>query len=118
MINEIYGKSAKINELVEYQENAIVSKIILKQKEGNVTLFAFWAGQELSEHTAPFDALVLCLDGSAIIGIDGAENLIQSGDIILLPANHPHFVKAKTNFKMLLIMIKSSKDLLQLKVQS
>lgn len=110
MINEIFAKSAKLNELVNYQENSIVSKILLKQNEGNVTLFAFWAGQELSEHTAPFDALVLGVEGTGIIGIDGQENTVQAGTVILMPANHPHFVKASTNFKMMLVMIKSAKN--------
>lgn len=110
MINEIFAKSAKLNELVDYQENSIVSKILLKQKEGNVTLFAFWVGQELSEHTAPFDALLFGVEGTGIIGIDGQENVVQTGEIILMPANHPHFVKARTNFKMMLVMVKSAKD--------
>lgn len=110
MTNDFFAKSARINELVDYQKYSIVSKILLKQKEGNVTLFAFWAGQELSEHAAPFDALVFGIEGTGIIGIDGQENVVQAGDVILMPANHPHFVKARTNFKMILFMIKSEKD--------
>ncbi|MGQ9819039.1 MAG: cupin domain-containing protein [Candidatus Kapaibacteriales bacterium] len=85
MTNEILAKSTKINELIDYQENSIVSKILLNQKEGNATLSAFWSGQELSEHTAPFDALVFGLDGIDIVGIDGQENIVQAGDVIIMP---------------------------------
>lgn len=109
MIEEILGKARKIEDLVEYQQDSIVSKIVLKQKEGNVTLFAFWKGQELSEHTAPFNAIVVGLNGSGIVTIDGKENIVNKGDIIIMPANHPHAVKATENFKMMLIMLKEIK---------
>jgi len=92
--------------LVEYQANSIVSKVLLKKKSGNVTLFAFWEGQELSEHISPFDAMVICLDGTGMVKIDGKENVLNIGDAIGLPTNRPHSVKALENFKMLLIMVK------------
>ncbi len=109
MREEILGKVRKMEDLVEYQQDSIVSKIVLKQKEGNVTLFAFWKGQELSEHTAPFNAIVVGFDGSGIVTIDGNENIVAKGDIIIMPANHPHAVKATENFKMMLIMLKEIK---------
>ncbi len=93
--------------LVEYQAGAIVSRQITKSEAGNVTLFAFDAGQELSEHTAPFDALVHVLDGQAEIKIGGKPFLLQAGQAILMPANVPHAVRAATRFKMLLTMIKA-----------
>lgn len=110
MSEDIIAKAREITQLIDYQNNSIVSRVILKQTEGNVTLFAFSSGQELSEHTAPYDALVIGLEGKGIIGIDGNENILKSGEIILMPANHPHFLKALTNFKMMLIMIKSGKE--------
>ncbi len=106
MLEEILGKTRKMEELIEYQPDSIVSRIVLKQKEGNVTLFAFWKGQDLSEHTAPFNAIVVGLDGSGTVIIDGKENIVNKGDIIIMLANHPHAVKANGNFKMMLIMIK------------
>ncbi|MEJ5286257.1 MAG: hypothetical protein CH6_2437 [Candidatus Kapaibacterium sp.] len=105
-MDAILAKVKKLNDLIDYQENSIVSKIITKKKTGNLTLFAFWAGQELSEHTSPFDAFVYCVDGEGIVTIDGFEHHLTVGDVILMPANHPHAVKAKTKFKMLLVMIK------------
>jgi quercetin dioxygenase-like cupin family protein len=93
--------------LVEYQAGSIVSRQITRSEAGNVTLFAFDAGQELSEHTAPFDALVHVLDGQAEIKISGQPFLLKAGQAILMPANKPHAVRAVTRFKMLLTMIKS-----------
>lgn len=93
-------------ELIQYQPGSIVSKVIVKQKGGNVTLFAFDAGQELSEHTAPFDALVQVLDGSAQITIAGKAYELAAGQSILMPANIPHALKATRAFKMLLTMIR------------
>ena len=91
---------------VEYAENAIVSKQILKMPTGNVTLFAFDEAQELSEHTAPFDALVQILDGSVQIKVAGKEHALDKGQSIIMPANIPHAVKAVKKFKMLLTMIR------------
>jgi len=95
-----------VNALAEYQAGAIVSRQITKAEAGNVTLFAFDAGQELSEHTAPFDALVHVLDGEAEIKISGKSYAVKAGQAILMPANEPHAVKAIQKFKMLLTMIR------------
>ncbi len=97
----------KMDELVQYQEGVIVSRTIIGKKTGTVTLFAFDEGQQLSEHTAPYDALVHVLDGSVEITIDGHINKLNTGEIIILPANVPHAVNAVSKFKMLLTMIKS-----------
>ena len=94
-------------DLVSYQEGAIVSRQILKAEAGNVTLFAFDAGQELSEHTAPFDALVQVVEGAAEIIISGQPRRLQGGEMILLPAGEPHALKALKRFKMILTMIRS-----------
>lgn len=93
--------------LVEYQEGAVVSRQITKAESGNVTLFAFDEGQELSEHTAPFDALVHLLEGEAEIRISGKVYALKAGQAILMPANEPHAVKAVKKFKMLLTMIRA-----------
>ena len=92
---------------IEYAPGAIVSKIIIKKESGNVTLFAFDKEQELSEHTAPFDALVHILEGIAKIFIDKEEHFIRAGEFIIMPANIPHAVFAEDKFKMVLTMIKS-----------
>lgn len=94
-------------ELVSYQDGSVVSRQITKADAGNVTLFAFDKDQELSEHTAPFDALVHILDGSAEIRISGEAFNLENGDAIVMPANEPHALKALTQFKMLLTMIRS-----------
>lgn len=95
-----------LSDLIQYQSGSIVSKVIVKQKGGNVTLFAFDAGQELSEHTAPFDALVQVLDGQAQITIDKKPFDLSANQTILMPANIPHALKATKQFKMLLTMIR------------
>ncbi len=92
---------------IAYQENAVVSKTLLKKNAGTVTLFAFDAGQELSEHTAPFDALVHLLEGEAEITISGKALCLQEGELLIMPANQPHALKATHKFKMLLTMIKA-----------
>jgi quercetin dioxygenase-like cupin family protein len=94
-------------ELVTYQNGSVVSRQITKADAGNVTLFAFDKDQELSEHTAPFDALVHILDGSAEIKISGRAFDLETGDVIIMPANEPHALKATTPFKMLLTMIRN-----------
>jgi quercetin dioxygenase-like cupin family protein len=98
---------SRLVDLVGYQEGAIVSRIVLKRDAGTVTLFAFDAGQELSEHTTPYDALVQVLDGEAAITIAGRPHRLGVGDAILLPARQPHAVQAVARFKMLLTMIRS-----------
>ena len=94
-------------DLISYQEGAIVSRVILKAEAGNVTLFAFDEGQELGEHTAPFDALVHVLDGEVEIKISGKPFQLKTGEVIIMPANDPHAVKATKKFKMLLTMIRA-----------
>ena len=94
-------------DLANYQTGAVVSRQVTKAEGGNVTLFAFDQGQELSEHTAPFDALVHVLDGEAEIKISGQPHLLKAGEAIIMPANEPHAVRAVERFKMLLTMIKA-----------
>ncbi len=101
-----YSELMKISSLADYQVGAIVSRQITKSEGGNITLFAFDEGQELSEHSTPFDALVQVLDGELDIRIDGKPFLLKTGESILMPANHPHALKASKKFKMLLTMIK------------
>ena len=93
-------------ELVTYQAGAVVSRELVKKKAGTVTVFAFDSGQGLSEHTAPFDALVQVLDGAAEITVGGTPHRLGKDDLILMPANVPHAVKAVERFKMMLIMIR------------
>ena len=97
----------KMADLVSYQEGSVVSRQITKADAGNVTLFAFDTGQELSEHTAPFDALVHLLDGAGEIIIAGQSFALSAGDAIVMPANQPHAVRATQRFKMLLTMIRA-----------
>jgi len=96
-----------LSNLVDYQEGSIVSRAVIKQEKGNVTLFAFDQGQELSEHTAPFDAMVCVLDGEARITIEGNAQTVAAGQMIIMPANKPHAVKAEQRFKMMLVMIRA-----------
>ena len=94
-------------DLLQYQDSSIVSRVLLKSKGGTVTLFAFDAGEGLSEHTAPFDALVVVTDGEAEVEIASESFKVRQGETIVLPANRPHAVKAVSRFKMLLIMIRA-----------
>ncbi|MBS7633051.1 cupin domain-containing protein [Candidatus Bathyarchaeota archaeon] len=96
-----------IKEAVNYQEASIVSKTLIDKKAGTVTLFAFDKHQGLSEHTAPYDALVQIVDGEAEITISGRKYLLKEGEAIIMPAGEPHSLKAVTRFKMLLTMIHS-----------
>jgi quercetin dioxygenase-like cupin family protein len=93
--------------LIDYQEGSVVSRTVIDRKAGTVTLFAFDEGEGLSEHTAPYDALVYILDGEADVVISGKPVRVREGEITLMPANEPHALKAVTRFKMLLIMIRS-----------
>lgn len=95
-----------LSSLADYQAGAVVSKVILKKKSGNITLFAFSKGEGLSEHTAPFDAFVNVIDGEVEIIISGNPYLLKAGEAVIMPAGEPHSLKAVTDFKMLLIMIK------------
>ena len=93
--------------LTGYQEGAVVSRALLKRGGGTITLFAFDEGQSLSEHTAPFDAVAHVLEGEADITIAGTALTVPAGEMVLMPANQPHAVTARTRFKMLLTMIRS-----------
>ena len=96
-----------LSDMVNYQEGAVVSREVIKKPTGTVTAFAFAEGQGLSEHTAPFDALVYILDGEAEIIIGGKKFAPRAGEMIIMPANIPHALNAVKKFKMLLVMIKS-----------
>jgi quercetin dioxygenase-like cupin family protein len=96
----------KLTVLADYQAGAIVSRQVVKTEGGNVTFFAFDQGQELSEHTAPFDALVHVLDGRVEVRLSGKPHLLAAGEAILMPANEPHALRAVERFKMLLTMLK------------
>jgi quercetin dioxygenase-like cupin family protein len=107
MSSMIHSEIQKLNEMVSYQEGTIVSKLIVNKDVGTVTLFAFDKDQSLSEHTAPFDALLQVFDGEVDVVISGNKYHLNAGEMILMPANVPHAVKASEKFKMMLIMIKS-----------
>lgn len=100
------GKVFGLIHEIEYSDGGVVSKQILKNQAGNVTLFSFDQGQGLSEHSAPFDALVQVLDGEAEISIGGSPHLVKTGEMIVMPADIPHALYAVKRFKMLLTMIK------------
>ena len=100
------GKAAQLETLIGYAPDSIVSKTILDKHVGTVTLFAFDKGQKLSEHTSPYDAIVLVTEGRAVVVIDGRAQGVAAGQIIIMPANVPHAVEANERFKMLLIMIR------------
>lgn len=102
-----YSKKYNLKESVQYAEGSVVSKIISRDKAGNITLFAFDEKQNLSEHTAPFDALVQVLEGSATIQIDKVSHELNENEMIIMPANVPHAIEANSKFKMLLIMLKA-----------
>ena len=100
-------RKAVLVDAVDYQEGAVVSKTVIDKTSGTVTLFAFAQGQGLSEHTAPFDALIQVLEGEAEIRIAGAPFRVRAGEMIVLPAGEPHALKAVERFKMMLTMIRS-----------
>jgi len=105
--NNLVGQALTLNTLVSYQDDAVVSKTLLDRKGvGTITLFSFAAGQGLSEHTAPFDAVVEIVDGEAEITIDGEAQTVVAGQLLIMPANHPHSLQAVKPFKMLLVMIR------------
>lgn len=103
---QLTEKILNLKQLVNYQDGAVVSRTIIKKPTGTVTVFAFDQGQELSEHTAPFDALVTVLEGKAEIIIAGQSYFLQADETIIMPANKPHAVKAVEKFKMNLVLIK------------
>ena len=104
---KLRGRVARLADLVDYQDDSVVSHQIVNSSAGSVTLFAFDEGQELSEHTTPFDALVQLLEGEAEITIAGQPLRMKEGDLVIMPANQPHAVKAVQRFKMLLTMIRA-----------
>ena len=102
----IIAKTLRAAGLVNYENGSVVSRTLIDKKTGTVTMFAFDRGQGLSEHTAPFDAMVLIADGEAVVSIDGRPRTVKKGELIIMPANRPHALKAEKRFKMMLIMIK------------
>ena len=104
---KLIAEPAKLVDLIDYQEGSVVSRTLIDKKAGTVTLFAFDEAQGLSEHTAPYDATVCLLEGEAEIVISGRPHNVQGGEVIILPANEPHALKALKRFKMLLIMVRS-----------
>ncbi|HUU52979.1 MAG TPA: cupin domain-containing protein [Candidatus Heimdallarchaeota archaeon] len=106
MLEELRAKALKLSELIDYQEGSVVSREIIAKKTGTVTLFAFDLGQGLSEHTAPFDATVFCLEGEIEVTISGKPILVKKDEMVIMPADQPHSLKANSKFKMLLIMIR------------
>lgn len=107
-MSDIFQKGAVMNlaELISYSDGGVVSKQVLKNEAGNITLFSFDKGQGLTEHTAPFDAMVQVLDGEVEIKIGGVPHLLKEGQTIIMPAHISHALSAKERFKMLLTMIK------------
>ena len=107
-MRELFKKASVLNlkQSVDYSEGGIVSKQVVKNNSGNLTLFSFDKGQGLSQHTAPFDAVVQILDGEAEVILDGVPHLLKEGETIIMPANVPHALNAVERFKMLLTMIK------------
>jgi len=104
---ELLASVSRLVNLVAYQKGSVVSRTLIDKKTGTVTLFSFDDGQGLSEHTAPFDAMVYLLDGEAEITISGKPLHLSQGEITIMPANQPHALKAVKRFKMLLTMIRS-----------
>ena len=100
-------RPSRLDGLVNIQEGTVVSRTIIEKKTGTVTLFAFAQGQGLSEHTAPFEALVYLVEGEVEVTISGKPHRLKSGEIIIMPANEPHALRAVKKFKMLLVMIKA-----------
>ncbi len=107
MSEELKARTLKVEDLIEYQEGAVVSREIIRKGTGTVTIFAFDKGEGLSEHTAPFDAMVQIIDGKAEITIAGNKNFLEKGDMIIMPANESHALHAMEKFKMILTMIRS-----------
>jgi quercetin dioxygenase-like cupin family protein len=101
------GEAFNLENHIEYAGGSVVSKTLIKKEIGNITLFAFDQGQGLSEHTAPFDAVVHILDGTAEITIGGKPQIVNTGDMLIMPANVAHALQARERFKMLLVMIRS-----------
>ena len=105
-MTDLAGQVVSLAGLLDYQEGAVVSRTVIDKKTGTVTVFAFDQGQGLSEHTAPFDALVYVLDGEAMITVAGLESRVAAGEMLIMPANKPHALRASKRFKMMLVMIR------------
>ena len=105
--DDLTPKIFQLADMIDYQPGSVVSRQLIKTKGGNLTLFAFDKGEGLSEHTAPFDALVYLLDGTAEITISGKSHHLKQGEMIIMPADQPHALKATERFKMMLVMIRS-----------
>ncbi len=108
MSEELKSKPINIENLIEYQEDSVVSREIIRKETGTITIFAFDKGEGLSEHTAPFDAMVQIVDGTAEIIISGNKNVVKTGEMIIMPGNVPHALNAVERFKMVLTMIRSN----------
>ncbi len=104
--HNLSSKAIRLSDLINYQSESIVSRTLIDKETGTITIFAFDENQGLSEHTAPFDALVYNLDGEAEVTISGNKIILKKGEITIMPANKPHSIKAISRFKMLLTMIK------------
>jgi len=107
VVGKLIAQAVKVNDLLKHQEGSVVSRTLIDKKTGTVTMFAFDEGQGLSEHTAPFDALVYLVEGEAEITISGKLLCVKEGEMVIMPANEPHALKAIKKFKMLLTMIRS-----------
>lgn len=106
-VKNVLGKPSKPDDLIQYQEGAIVSRTVIEKETGTISLFAFDEGQGLSEHTAPFDALVHILDGEAEVTISGKPFTLKKGEMLIMPANKSHALKANKRFIMILTMIRT-----------
>ena len=107
MNSDLIAKVSRLADLVEYQQGSVVSRTIIDKQTGTLTLFAFEKEQGLSEHTAPFDAMVYIVDGQAEVTISGKPLFLKEGEMVIMPANKPHALKALERFKMMLVMIRS-----------
>jgi quercetin dioxygenase-like cupin family protein len=107
---DLVGKVLQVNDLVQYQDGTVASRMIVFKKTGTITLFAFDAGEGLSEHSAPFDAILTVTDGEAEVTIAGSPLTVRTGEMIILPANKPHGVQAKQRFRMTLTMIREGEQ--------
>jgi quercetin dioxygenase-like cupin family protein len=111
LINEFnHSETFTYSDIIDYANGSIVSRQIIQRKNGNITLFSFDKGQRLSEHTAPFDALILIIDGEAEVRINAVPFKLTAGESIIMPANVPHAVNATERFKMVLTMIKDNQQ--------
>ncbi|UCC92503.1 MAG: cupin domain-containing protein [Thermoplasmata archaeon] len=104
--DDIKGKALGLSDMVAYQDGSVVSRTLIDKPTGTVTLFAFDAGQGLSEHTAPFDAMVSIVDGEAEVMVGGEPHKVGHGEMIIMPANVPHALRAHQRFKMMLVMVR------------